>query len=619
MNASHTISGRVYEWVQRAPQKNILHFRDTQPGSLIDNTLTYEQLWKSASAFAQALETLPRGSRVMIVLPLGLRVLSAHLGIQLAGAIGSIFAHPSEKVDISIYGHRLNHTISLLKPEAVITSYHFFETVQDTWKNNGGMVIVEEDIPLVSEAEVASWRAGNPEDIAIIQHSSGSTGFQKAVALNHVKVLEQCDSYGRFIGISPQNDRVCSWLPLYHDMGLFTSWLLPVLNGIPVSMIDPFEWAKKPATFLNLITDVHGTLCWLPNFSFHLLVSRFTSESLRSHGVDLSSMRGFTNCSEPVSAQGMRNFHLAFQDIGVKEEALWTCYAMAENSFAVTGAGGAVEKGRTIQVSATEYSNGKIELAKNGKVLSLISCGVPIQGCEVKVVGKHRQTLLEGKIGEIALRSPFMLKEYVNDPKATQTAIDEDGWFYTGDLGFLLDGRLFVTGRIKDLLIVGGRNFYPQDIEKICDTTNGAIPGRSVALGMQDESLGTQKVIVLVESHLPSSSEKVRLASLIRQRVFDELDCPVADVKVVPHMWLLKTSSGKIARQPNLDRYKQELLTPKVTSSPKSLRSSEKILSRFPVLLQQFVWSLAIALAIYFFLLTILIGANKSWNLYAGF
>src|SRR5262249_26328396 len=157
-------------------------------------------------------------------------------------------------------------------------------------------VICAEEVPAASDRTPSGWQAGGMDDYAVIQYSSGSTGLQKCVALTHGMVLRQCESYSRFIGLDAEHDAICSWLPLYHDMGLFTAWLIPVLCGVRVAMIDPFEWVRQPRSMLELITDTGGTLCWQPNFAFRLLAARCARDSLA--GIDLSTMRGFTNCSE---------------------------------------------------------------------------------------------------------------------------------------------------------------------------------------------------------------------------------------------------------------------------------------------------------------------------------
>jgi acyl-CoA synthetase (AMP-forming)/AMP-acid ligase II len=305
-------------------------------------------------------------------------------------------------------------------------------------------------------------------------------------------------------------------------------------------------------------------------------------------------MRGFTNCSEPVTAGAMRAFLESYRDAGVTPERLWACYAMAENAFAVTAAGG----------------GGKAPATR----AELVSCGTPLEGVELRIVDDARRELPEGDTGEIALRSPFALREYFRNAEATAEAIDAGGWYYTGDLGFLAEGELYVTGRKKDLIIVAGRNFYPQDLERIADECPGAIEGRSVAFGVDDAALGTQKAVMLVESRLATEPEREALSAAVRQLAFSRLDCPVTTVQVVAHMSLLKTSSGKISRQANRERYAAGLAAALSAARPAGTDARRRA-----GIAEMLLWSFAAAAALYLGVLIVVLGTNESWNIYAGF
>ncbi len=337
---SFTLAQRVHELVNAAPDRPALGFRALGAQPPQDDVLTRVQLWRSACAFAAALDSLPAnaGRHVMVVMPLGTRLLAAHLGILLHGSAASIFTHPSEKMRADVYARNLRHAVGVLRPHAVIVASEFLAPLQTALDSDSLLIVTADSAPHSVNAEPEGWRNACSDAIAVIQYSSGSTGLQKCVALSHEMVIGQCESYGRFIGLDRARDVVCSWLPLYHDMGLFTSWLMPVIHGVPVWMVDPFEWVRQPESILGLISDVRGTLCWQPNFAFRMLASRLGREQVE--GLDLSSVRGFTNCSEPISARTTREFIAAFRHIGLRESSLWSCYAMAENAFAVTAAGG---------------------------------------------------------------------------------------------------------------------------------------------------------------------------------------------------------------------------------------------------------------------------------------
>jgi acyl-CoA synthetase (AMP-forming)/AMP-acid ligase II len=607
-----TIPACIYRHVQAHPERECIHFRDLGPESFTDETLSYGELWTRSAAMATQLDFLEPNQHVIIVMPLGPQLLIAQLAVLLGGGIASIFTHPSEKIVSKVYAEKLKHAVSAFHPRAIVTMDVYLDEVRQAIAGEPIKIILFCDGQPLSPELDSPWKLVAPDGPAIIQYSSGSTGLQKAVALTHDMVLTQCESYARSIELSAADDRICSWLPLYHDMGLFTSWLMPVLHGTPVSLIDPFLWVKQPQSLLRLITDVEGSLCWQPNFAFNLLAQRVRAELLE--GLDLRSMRGFVNCSEPVSAASLRDFQSAFSGIGLRRTALWSCYAMAENSFGVSSAIAGSALDEALRLDAVALGVGVVELCGKAEGIEVVSCGRPIPGTEVFVVDPENGSTVDGRIGELVLKSDYMLREYYRNPELTNAAISKDGRYRTGDLGFLRAGNVYVTGRKKDLLIVGGRNFYPQDIERIADRFDGVVPGRAVALGVKDERLGTEKVILLIETRLENEAKRSQLGSEIRKAVFDELDCPLADIRLLPHTWLLKTSSGKIARLPNLTKYQAEFiqLKPALESIARGVDST--------VCWQSLIfWSLVLSVTMYLAILISAKGANQSWNVYMRF
>src|SRR5262245_8071883 len=601
-----TIPGRIFDHVERDPERVCVHFRDLGTEPATDEKLTYGALWLRAGAVAERLAFLRPAEHVIVVMPLGPQLLGSQLGVMRAGGIASIFTHPSEKIVNTAYTEKVRHVVRAFHPRAIVTTQAYFTDVEAAVGEDTVIVLLE-GAPADTGETASRWQNVSERDTALIQYSSGSTGLQKAVALSHDMVIAQCDAYSAAIGLDA-DDHVCSWLPLYHDMGLFTSWLMPVLKGVPVSMIDPFLWVKQPESLLRLITDTKGTLCWLPNFAFNLMAQRARAD--QSLARDLSTMRGFVNCSEPVSAHSLQVFEQAFAPAGLRASALWTCYAMAENSFAVSSARDGAALDDTVRLDVGKFGAGVVELAKGDHGVAVVSCGRPVAGTEVAIVHPDTGVAVEGRVGEIVLRSCYTLREYYRNPELSRAAFTQDGWYRTGDLGFIHDGSVYITGRKKDLLIVGGRNFYPQDIERIADDFPGVVAGRSVALGMPDEELGTEKVILLVESRLPDETEKSRLGNAIRKAVFDELDCPLSDVRLVPNMWLLKTSSGKIARQPNLQKYEHEFAAAKPEARPAASHAG---------FVQVAAWAFVLSLTAYAAIVLATQGVNQSWNVYLGF
>ena len=609
MATGQTIVHAVREIVERSPERELVSFRrlGCRADGAPDDRMSYGDLWRRAATFAERLRGVPRGEHVLLVMPLGNQLLAGHLGAMLAGGVPIVHAHPSPKVVETVYLHQLIHVLELSRPAAVITSAAFAPPL-----SRAGLpperLCLEDELPKSTTFEPTAWQEVDGDAPAVLQHSSGSTGLQKGVVLSHRMVARQCESYARAIQLSGE-DRICSWLPLYHDMGLFTTWLMPLLRAVPVAAIDPFAWVNAPASFLRLIGDYRGTLAWQPNFAYNLLASRVKDAEI--DGVDLGSMRGFSNCSEPVRASSHEAFYERFRGHGLARDALWVCYAMAENAFAVTTASSATVPVVVCGADPEELARGVVRRAAAGaRSTPVVSCGSPIPDCKIAVVDEQRRALPDGRVGEIALTSAFQLREYHENPEATRCAMDAEGWYHTGDLGFLLEGQLYITGRKKDLIIIGGRNFYPQDVEALCDACPGAVPGRAVALGVEDERTGTERLVILVESRLPEGDAREALGLDVRRRVFEELDCPVSEVHVVPHMWLQKTTLGKIARRPNLERLR-DLQARGAGAAARSTPSAARA-----GLLEVVAWGALTAVAI---VVIAALQANFSWGLYTGF
>ena len=389
------------------------------------------------------------------------------------------------------------------------------------------------------------------DDLVLLQHSSGSTGLKKGVALSNRAVLQQIRNYAPTLRLA-KDDAIVSWLPLYHDMGLIACTILPAVTGVPVTAISPLQWVTRPSVLLKAISDYRCTLTWMPNFAYEFLAQRVRASQVGD--VRLDSMRAWINCAEPTIAQSHRRFLERFEALGVTRESLWTCYAMAETVFAVSQSSEAPPAGSSGS-SARRFSRGGGSPGRRGRRGGRgdVRRG-SARGHQVRIVDERRQVLDDRRVGEIAIHCDSLFTGYFRDPETTANALS-DGWYYSGDLGYVADGHVFITGRKKDLLIIAGKNYYPQDIERVVSAVPGVYPGRVVALGLDDPSIGTQRLIVLAEVETEAQVDDPALAAAVRTQLAGELDCVIDDLRLLPHMWLLKTSSGKIARAPNLHRF----------------------------------------------------------------
>jgi fatty-acyl-CoA synthase len=391
-------------------------------------------------------------------------------------------------------------------------------------------------------------------DPCLLQHSSGTTGLQKAVVLSQRAVIEHVRRYGAAIELTA-TDRVASWLPLYHDMGLIAAFYLPLISGVPIIQLDPFEWVSAPIVLLEAISRERATLCWLPNFAYNLMADRIREEDMA--GIRLDSVRMLINCSEPVRAESHDRFKRRFSAYGIRAEALAASYAMAETTFAVTQTTPG-RPARILTVLRDQIVAGKAEPAEpgaNGR--ACVSSGLPIPGCEVRILDEAGEVLPERKIGEIAVRSVSLFDGYRNLPAKTAEVM-RDGWYLTGDYGFLDNGECFVVGRKKDLIVVAGKNLYPEDIEDAVGGVVDVVPGRVVAFSIEDDRTGTEHVCVVAETACLGEAERRGIRRAVIEAAM-AVDVTVARVYLARPRWLVKSSAGKLSRHANRDRAIAEL------------------------------------------------------------
>ena len=551
----------------------VIQRAETDPDHLIlvmineDNTETRVnavQFHQHAVSFSNALRQIDVGPEdlVILVLKQSQVLLSAFWGALYLGAIPSIFPFLTEKLDPVLYMERVKTLVAHSGAKAVITFAEFKEDLSALLAEVDCRVLNTDEVSqdVVNELDDVFWENPSSEKIAFLQHSSGTTGLQKGVALSHKAVLNQIEAYRQAIELT-EDDVIVSWLPLYHDMGLIAGFVMPIVAGIPLVLMSPFHWIRDPKKLLWAIHNHKGTLCWLPNFAYNHLAR--TARPSDIEGLDLSSWRAAINCSEPVYDRSHRMFLQKFAPYGFKESALTVSYAMAENTFAVTQSPiGQPAHLDWVQVASLQQERvaRPIEPETKGSI-SIISCGFPIEGTEIGVVDENGEFLPQRRVGEIVLRSDCMLTGYYKRPDITAETI-KDGWYFTGDMGYVADGQLYVSGRKKDLIIVGGKNIYPQDLEAIANQVAGIYPGRAVAFGLFDERIGSEVVVMVCE--LQSGEEEREPQEIereLRKQVVLQTEVTLADARFVEGRWLIKTSSGKIARVDNREKYLKEFRT----------------------------------------------------------
>jgi acyl-CoA synthetase (AMP-forming)/AMP-acid ligase II len=554
-----TFSERLYKHYKEFPEEVAIYLQDARHPDL---PIAHSQLVRGANAYAKTFlrEELKPGEVIILILQHSEDLIYAFWGAILHGSIPSIMPFLTEKLSPERYRSDLAALLAVTKPSAIVTYPEFEKEVRAALKVEDSVrsVIVTDKVEEQTEPDFDTLPGLNrkPEDIVLLQHSSGTTGLQKGVALSHRAVFNQLDAYTTALKLS-EKDVIVSWLPLYHDMGLIAGFLLPILSGRPVILNSPFDWVRAPHRLMQAVSQYKGTLTWLPNFAYNFCAQKIRDRYLE--GLDLSSWRAIINCSEPVHWESHAAFYERFRTYGLKPEALQTSYAMAENVFGVTQS----DLSHPPKVEEIDREAFMSERAARNPVdgqptMKIMSSGTPLTNTYIRILDERGKDVPDRKVGEIALQSDCMLTGYYNRPDATEKAI-VDGWFLTGDYGYVSEGEVFVSGRKKDMIIVGGRNVYPQDLESLSYEVPGVHAGRSVAFGVFNEEAGTEDVVIVAETDNEYPEEQQRIGDLIREHVTKNSAIALRYVKVVGPKWILKTSSGKTARTANKEKFLKEL------------------------------------------------------------
>ena len=543
-----TIPGVVARHAATTPDKPFLILeREGRPAV----TLSYAALLARAQSYAAAYQQsgLSPGAMVVIMLVSHHDLAPAFLGAMLAGVVPSIFPPPTPKQDPALFWRMQADVFARIGIAALVTDAPTARDVAAQLPDFDAAVI---DVDATPDREWGGRAAPAPDGIAFLQHSSGTTGTKKGVILTHAAVLDFVDSLGAAVGIG-HGEIIASWLPLYHDMGLIGCLVLPMVQGVTVVQMDPFEWVARPAMLLQMIQRHRASLCWMPNFAFHHIMRTVPDPALH----DLSSMRAFIDCSEPCKPDTLAMFAERFGVAGLRPTALQVSYGMAENVFIATQTDMS-SRPPTIVADMHGYSvDGAIRPPEPGSAtIAFVSVGAAIPRTELRIIDDAGSVLPENRVGQVAVRSPYLFTGYHGRPFPSDVLVD--GWYLSGDLGFMAGGQLYIAGRKDDLLIVNGRNVYAHDVEYAINQATSVKPGRCVAIGPFNPRLGSQSLVVIAETASEDGDARKALGRTIRTLIQAGFGVAPFDVQVAAPGWLLKTTSGKISRGANTNKYLAE-------------------------------------------------------------
>jgi 1-acyl-sn-glycerol-3-phosphate acyltransferase len=552
-----TIHGSLQRRAERHPERPHVHMREDDGG---EHTITYGRLWSEARRVAGGLRAhgVRRGDRVALMLPTGLDFLRSFQGVLAAGAV-PVPIYPPVRLDrLDEYASRQSAILGDAGARLLVTiaaARAVGSLLRQRVPSLEATVTPDELAESAGPYADPGTAGGDP---ACIQYTSGSTGAPKGVLLTHDNLLANIRAIATALDARPTDVGV-SWLPLYHDMGLIGSWLFCMHLGIPISILSPLAFLSRPERWLWTIHQRRATLSPAPNFAYELCARRIPEGALQ--GLDLSSWRCALNGAEPVSPDTLDRFARRFAPYGFRREALLPVYGLAEDSVALCipppGRGPLV-----MRVARAAFErDGRADPADehDPAALRFVSSGGPLVGHEARIVDEQGERP-DRTVGRLVFRGPSMMAGYYGQPEATAAITLPGGWLDSGDLAFRAEGEFYITGRRKDLIIKGGRNLVPQEIEEVAASVEGIRRGCVVAIGVERGELGTESLVIVAETRATAPAERERLARAVIDRVAGAVGVPPDAVELVEPGAVPKTSSGKIRRAETRELYRRGAL-----------------------------------------------------------
>jgi 1-acyl-sn-glycerol-3-phosphate acyltransferase len=508
----------------------------------------YASLRREAAATARGLVArgIEPGETVALMLPTSREYFTTFFGVLLAGAVPVPIYPPARRSQIEDHLRRHARILENARAAALVTTSEARRLARLVRARVPALrdVVDAAELPAGGRDEHAA-RVGS-HDLALLQYTSGSTGAPKGVMLTHANLLANIRAMGRASGVT-SDDVFVSWLPLYHDMGLIGAWLGSLYYGFAFVVMPPPSFLTRPSRWLSAIGNFRGTISAAPNFGYELCLAKLTDADLE--GVDLSSWRLAFNGAEPVSPHTVERFAERFERFGLRREAIAPVYGLAEAcvglAFPPPGRGPVIDRldrdrfvrsGRAVAAGDDDTNP-----------LRVVACGRALPGHAMRVVDAAGNELGDRQEGRIEFRGPSATSGYFRNPDATARLLDGE-WLDTGDLGYLADGDVYVTGRVKDLVIRAGRNLHPDELEAALNALPGVRKGRVAVFAASDPSSGTERLVVLAETRETDDARRSRLRDAILGVTVDILGTPPDEIVLARPGIVLKTSSGKVRR-----------------------------------------------------------------------
>ena len=521
--------------------------------TVIDGTLQetgqlrYHDLGEAADRAAAELlaRGVARGDRVGLLGSTSAELITALFGVWRAGAVPVVLALPRRRSDVPDYVEELQWRLTHVDAACLLVDDAVIDLVAEQ-----GLDVDPVGVAALADPDRAPGdlpEVADEDAVAVLQFTSGSTGRSRAVELTHANVLANIGALGEAAAIDGDSDSVVSWLPLFHDMGLVLL-LASAYYGLPLAIEPPEQFLARPGSWLDAVSRYGATTTVAPNFAYGLASRDLTR---RPRDLDLSSLRIAGNGAEPIDMSVLDRFTEVAGKYGFRREAICPMYGLAEATVGVsiTRPGDAAHELWVDRDALEKDARVEPAEAESDGARRIPACGIPLPGVEVRIVSDGEDRTDEREVGELWVRGPSVMSGYWRDQEATDEVL-EGGWLRTGDLAFMDRGALFVCGRIKDMIIVGGRNLYPEDYEQCAVALEGVRRGNVIAFGLPDR----ERMVVVAETKAPDG-EAEEIAGRVMRALAERLSHAPEEVLLVPPQTLPKTSSGKLQRGVCRERY----------------------------------------------------------------
>ena len=563
---SVTVADAVRDAAKRRPTHVGFSFADPRG---TDRAYTNAEFLEAVRRRAAALYALGlrKGDRLAMVVPGAEDFVLNFVGAVLGGLVPVPMYPPLALGKVDSYVKNVEHIVASSGAKVLLVS-KVVRPILGSAVETGAI----ERMAVVESLDLDAPRANtepslSPDDLCFLQYTSGSTSAPKGVQVTHGNLAANAWAIiAEALAANPDVDRGCSWLPLYHDMGLIGFVIAPLFGCIPVTFLPTLEFVKRPAYWLESLHKYQATITFAPNFAYALAARR--SKDADIAGWDLSRIRVLGCGAEPIQPSTLNGFIERLAPTGIKANALLPCYGMAEATLAISFSqtvGGVL---KVDAVDAASLREGEAKAWAEGSAdadtrrVEIVNCGPAVPGHEVCVMDVEGNRLGDRQVGELCFKGPSVTTGYYGNPEATASSFQGE-WLHSGDLGYMVNGDVFVCGRVKDMIIIHGRNYYPQDIEWLVQELEGVRKGAVVAFACQPEGESSEQLVVVAEwagKEKPADEVLARIERAVNDVVQTEVGLRPWKVALIPAGTIPKTSSGKLQRRKTKDQFERGTL-----------------------------------------------------------